>query len=173
MTVMDVTALGDLALSGVERALNDERLDVAVEWLRSGAAKSVRKGALAELWYRCAKHAMAVERWGDAATYLTSAQGLSPSTLYAQRLHLVRARKDHVLQREDRGALPKPHRLPAAHFAPDVESVVACGQYHSRGTGKAQPWTRLLRGAKNPPRDEEGRIALMSVATACFCCAAP
>ena len=170
MSAMKQAGVDELVLASVERALTEGGLSDAVGWLNGDAAKRIPKERLAPLWYRSAKNAMALERWGDAVTYLGKANQLRPTALYQQRLHLVRHRREPALSLEGRGKLPKPHRLSPTAFVPELTGVVACGQYHSRGTGSGLPWSRLLRDAKDPPHDREERNLILSVAVACLCC---
>jgi hypothetical protein len=169
MKAKGLASLGDLSVSRAVSALAAGELDEAVGWLRGIRAGDVERGVLAGLWYACAKAATSRERWHDGASYLESANGLHPTSLYQQRLHLLRLRHAPAVPLRNLGQLARPRRLRLDQLAPEVDRVVACGQYHARDASRGAPWSRLLREAKNPPRDAQEREAILGVAKACLC----
>ena len=89
-------------------------------------------------------------------------------------LELLLGRIRQALLEEDlwqrlRDKVDSAEKLAPEQLAPIVAGVWACGAYHSRGRFRAMPWSRLLRDAKEPPKDEEERTVLSKVACGFLC----
>ena len=146
----------DSALGWLERVPTDARPKALESEIRHSAAKlAASKGE----WYRCEQGFELLCR-------------LDPDPFYERRLALVRRRRKLLadpMWRAMRARVDPARRLSSDHLSPAVSSVWACGAFYSRGRGRGLPWSRLLREAKDPPRNQEERRSVLS-ATCGFLC---
>jgi hypothetical protein len=164
--------LTKLAIRRADAALRNGDPEAALKWLQSVAAPDRPKGLEAEIRYATAKLAATRGEWGRCERELEVVLRLDPNPFYQRRLERVRRRGallDDAMWQMLRERVDPARRLPADHLAPTISSVWACGAYHSRGHGRGLPWSRLLREAKNPPRDEEERGIILKAACGFLC----
>lgn len=166
---------GDLTQLAVHRAavaLRDGDPDAALRWLQPVNPRDRPTSLEAEIRHAAAKLAASKGEWSRAARELETLLRLDPQPLYQRRLERARRRRpmlEDELWRMLRAKVDPAERLPPDHLAPFVSSVWTCGAYHSRGHARVMPWSRLLREAKNPPRDEEERAVILKVACGFLC----
>ena len=164
--------LTQLAIAKARAALGDGDPDSALEWLERVPIRERPKALEAGIRYATAKVAASKGDWSQCERRLDAVRRLDPDPFYEQRLALVRRRGgllDGSMWRAMRGKVDPAQRLRSDQLSPAVSSVWACGAYYSRGHGRGLPWSRLLRGAKNPPREEEDRRAILKLACGYFC----
>ena len=164
--------LTELAIAKVGAALRNDDLDGALSWLEAVPNQERPKALEAEIPYSTAKLAASKGEWGRCEREMEAVLRLDPAPFYELRLALVRQRGtllDDSMWRTMREKVDPARRLPSDHLVPAVSSVWACGAYHSRGHGRGPPWSRLLREAKNPPRDEEERRVILKVTCGYLC----
>lgn len=168
----DGGGLEGLAVAKARADLRNRDPDSAFGWLMAVPAEKRPKSLEAEIRYCRAKFAASSGEWGRCERELDAVRRLDRDPFYAQRLALVRRRGtllDDSMWRTMRGKIDPARRLRSDLLMPVVSSVWACGAYHSRGRGRGLPWSRLLREAKNPPRDEVERGALLKVTSGYLC----
>lgn len=164
--------LTDLAITKARAALRDGNPAGALRWLEP-VPNRIRPSAL-ESEIRCslAKLAASKGEWQQCERELVLVRRLDPDPYYERRLALVRRRcvpLDDWTWRSMRNRVDPARRLPSDSLTPAVSSVWACGAYYSRGMGSGLPWSRLLRTAKNPPRDQDERRVVLD-STCGFLC---
>ena len=168
----DGGGLEGLAVAKARGDLRNGDPDSAFRWLMAVPARERPKLLEAEIRYSRAKLAASSEEWGRCERELDAVRGLDPDPFYAQRLVLVRRRGtllDDSMWRTMRAKIAPARRLRSDLLMPAVSSVWACGAYHSRGHGRGLPWSRLLREAKDPPRDEVERGAILRLTSGYLC----
>ncbi|MCY4635483.1 MAG: phosphoribosyltransferase family protein [Acidobacteria bacterium] len=168
----DGGGLEGLAVAKARADLRNGDPDSAFGWLMAVPAEKRPKSLEAEIRYSRAKLAASGGEWGRCERELDAVRRLDSDPFYAQRLALVRRRGtlvDDSMWRTMRGKIDPARRLPSDVLMPAVSSVWACGAYHSRGHGRGLPWSRLLREAKDPPRDEVERGAILKVTSGYLC----
>lgn len=168
----DGGGLEGLAVAKARADLRNGDPDSAFGWLMAVPAEERPKSLEAAIRYSRAKLAASSKEWDRCERELKAVRRLDPDSFYAQRLALVRRRGtllDDSMWRTMRGKIDPARRLRSDLLMPAVSSVWACGAYHSRGHGRGLPWSRLLREAKNPPRDEMERGAILKVTSGYLC----
>ena len=164
--------LTELAIAKARAALRGGSPDSALRWLEPVPTYERPKALEAEIRDSAAKLAASKGEWHQCERELESIRRLDPDPFYERRLALVRRRGtllDDSMWRKMREKVTRARRLPSDHLMPAVSSVWACGAYHSRGQGRGLPWSRLLREAKNPPRDQEERRVVLKATCGYLC----
>jgi hypothetical protein len=164
--------LAQLAVQSARTALRNGDPDAALKWLLPVPPHERPTPLEAEIRYAIAKIAAANLEWGRCERELEAALRLDPTPFYQRRLEHVRRRDsllDDATWRMVRQKVDPAQRLPSDWLAPTVSTVWTCGAYHSRGHGRGMPWSRLLREAKNPPRDGEERAVILKVTCGFLC----
>jgi hypothetical protein len=166
---------GDLTPFALQRAtatLRDGEPEMALHWIERVPSRDRPKSLEAAIRYAVAKIAAADGEWGRCERELEVVLRLDPQAFYQRRLERVRRRsaflEDGLWRMLQEKVDPAQH-LPPDCLEPVVSSVWTCGAYHSRGHGRGMPWSRLLREAKNPPRDEDERATILKVACGFLC----
>ena len=168
----DGGGLEQLAVAKARADLRNGDPDSAFGWLMAVPAEARPKSLEAEIRYSRAKLAASSEEWDRCERELDVVRCLNPDPFYAQRLALVRRRGTLLadsMWRTMRGKIAPARRLRSDLLMPAVSSVWACGAYHSRGHRRGLPWSRLLREAKEPPRDDVERGAILKVTSGYLC----
>lgn len=166
------SVLVDSCLRRTESALAGGDGVGALRWLEQVPEAQRSKTLLAAIHYEIAKDAAAGGDWVRFERELTLATKEDPSPLYQQRLALARRRRpvmDDGKWRTLCASVDPAKRLAAGSLAPAVSGVWSCGAYFSRGTMSGRPWSKLLRGAKNPPESPDEREAVVGVAAGFLC----
>jgi hypothetical protein len=164
--------LNDLAVQNAAAALRSGDPDAALKWLELLVPRERPKPLEAKVRYAVAKFAGAKGEWGRAARELEAVRRLEPNPFFQRRLELLRRRSallDDGTWQMARAKVDPAKRLQSDCLAPTLSAIYACGAYHSRGQGRGLPWSRLLREAKNPPRDEEERSLILKVTCGYLC----
>jgi phosphoribosylpyrophosphate synthetase len=162
-----------MALANAQVALAEGRFSAGLEWLRILPEKTRAKSLEGILHYAMAKEMAFAGNWPSCVDHLADAARLIPEHLYQKRLALARRREPGMSAAQwatISSAVDPAVRLASDALDPLLEGVWACGAYHSRGRGRALPWSRFLPLAKSPPvDDEETRRAVLALATGFFC----
>ena len=144
----------------------------ALGWLERVPIEARSEGLEAEIQHSVAKVAASKDEWQRCEKAFESLGSLDPNPFYERRLALVRRRSSLLgdsMWRAMQAKVDPAQRLPSERLSPAVSSVWACGAYHSRGQGRGLPWSRLLREAKDPPRNQEERRSVLDATCNFFC----
>ena len=168
----DGTGLAEFALNKARALLQDGDPDGALGWLERVPIHARPKDLESKVWHSVAKLAASKGEWHRCERAFESVHRLAPDPFYQRRLRLLR-RRDPLLSdsvwRAMRAKVDPARYLSSNHLMPTVSSVWACGAYHSRGQRRGLPWSRLLRRAKNPPRDQQERRSVLEETGGFFC----
>ena len=166
------SGLAEFAANRARAVLRDGDPAGALGWLEKVPTHARPKDLESEIRHSVAKLAASKGEWRRCERAFESVCCLDPDPFYQRRLGLLR-RRDTLLGdqmwRAMRAKVDPARHLSSNRLRPMVSSVWACGAYHSRGQGRGLPWSRLLREAKKPPRDQEERRSVLA-ATGGFLC---
>lgn len=164
--------LVEFAITKARGMLRDHDPDGALGWLEKVPTDARPKVLESEIRHSAARLAASKGEWHRCEQGFESLHRLDPDPFYERRLGLVRRRStllDEAIWRAMRAKIDPARRLPSEKLIPAVSSVWACGAYHSRGQGRGLPWSRLLREAKDPPRDQKERQSVLDTTCDFFC----
>ncbi len=130
----------------------------AVEWLDRVETKLRPAELERELLEGAIRETVAAGAWAKAIELVERRLRLGEDRLLRLRLNALRARRllmDDAQWRAVASKVPVCARLPSDSIA-GIAGVWAAGAYHSRGTHRGAPWSRLVRAAKDPSEVEDG-----------------
>jgi Phosphoribosyl transferase domain len=160
------TGVSALALRQANDAMAARRFNQAAEWFDAVPVGERPSEPLSACLVWMSRSCASTGNWLDALKTAERAVQASPSSDAQLHLQLLRKRAAYVSDHEwdvISEKVPRPRRLRADQFAPDMDSVHACGIYVSRGS--QTPWSRYLRLGKGAYTDDEERAAVFSLAS--------
>ncbi len=179
MAKFDLTAI---ALGEARTALTAGDADAAWEWLQTlaphlrppdlvAACAHAQSDTLASELDARSRAAASEGEWDTAVRLATEAVSAMSTSWRQERLSLLRHRRplqDDRKWRKLSEAVPPATRLPTGALRPELGAVAACSAYFSRGRGSSNPWIKYLRLSKAPPKEDEERKAVFSLAAGYF-----
>ena len=171
-------SLAAIALSEVRTALAAGDTETALEWLQTlppaqrppdlvVACADARAGTAASELDARSRAAASEGNWTRAEQLAAEAVSTISTPWRQERLGLLRRRQplqDDQKWRRLSHAVPPATRLLTGAFRPELDAVAACSAYFSRGRGSSNPWVKYLRLSKAPPKEDEERRAVFSLA---------
>jgi hypothetical protein len=152
------SALTRVALAHAEAEEQAGRYPSGIDWLERLEPKRRPADLERRLLEGAILDATANGRWQQASSLLERRLRLGDDRLLRIRLQALRARQP-MMAKEKWTAIgakvPAAQRL-ASDSIDGIAGVWAAGAYHSRGTGRGAPWSKLLRAAKDPSQVEDG-----------------
>ena len=161
--------LVSLSVASATDALQNGDPVGAFEWL-ANVPIDQEQPLRSQIHYALGKRALSRGDWLEARDEFRHATSLAPAPAAEMRVGLL-GNRSRLLADSTwatlKGAVDAPDRLPQGGIAP-LASIWACGAYYSRSK-RGAPWSRFVRLAKNPARDNEERSALLTLATGFMC----
>ena len=158
-----------LSVARASDALQNGDPIAALEWL-ANVPDDQEQPLRSQVHYALGKRGLSGRRWLEAQNEFSEASRLAPAPAAEMRVGLIRKRSP-ILSDSTwstlKASVDAPDRLPQGGMAP-LASIWACGAYYSR-RNRGAPWSRFVRLAKEPVRDDEERSALTNLATGFMC----
>ena len=161
--------LVSLSIASATGALQSGDPVGALEWL-GNVPIDQEQPLRSQIHYALGKRALSRGDWREARDEFGHAASVAPAPAAQMRVGLLRNRARLIPDSSWatlRAAVDTPDRLPQGGMPP-LTSIWACGAYYSRHK-RGAPWSRFVRLAKNPVRDNEERSALVTLATGFMC----